>query len=116
MSNPPQPAAVGPRARNRTLLVRLYRLSQIVFLLLFLVLLVSTKPHFFLQADPFAALSNALATCALYRGLLWSLTVLIPTFFLGRFFCGWICPLGTLHHFLVAIPSELARSVEKKLR
>jgi len=45
------------------------------------------------------ALGNALATRALYRGLLWSLAILVPTLFLGRFFCGWICPLGTLLHF-----------------
>ena len=32
-------------------------------------------------------------------GLLWSLVILVPTLFLGRFFCGWICPLGTLNHF-----------------
>ena len=33
---------------------------------------------------------QCLATHALYRGLLWSLVILLPTFFLGRFFCGWI--------------------------
>ena len=24
--------------------------------------------------------------------------ILVPTLFLGRFFCGWICPMGTLQH------------------
>ena len=90
-------------------LSRLRRLSQVVFLLLFLTLLVSTKRQLFLEADPFVALSNALATRALYRGLLWSLAVLIPTFFLGRFFCGWICPLGTLHHFFSSVRSGWKR-------
>jgi polyferredoxin len=84
-------------------------LSQIVFLLLFLFLLPSTQPHLFLKIDPFIALSNALGTHALYRGLLWSLLVLIPTFFLGRFFCGWVCPLGTLHHFFSSIRSGWKR-------
>ena len=52
----------------------------------------------FFQLDPLVALTNALAGHALYRGLLWSLVILIPTLFLGRFFCGWICPMGTLQH------------------
>jgi polyferredoxin len=96
-------------------LPRLRRLSQALFLGLFLVLLCQTEfrgafqsggaefgvPYpvrAFLETDPLVALANALATHALYRGLLWSLAILIPTFFLGRFFCGWICPLGTLNH------------------
>ncbi|MHC4445964.1 MAG: 4Fe-4S binding protein, partial [Planctomycetota bacterium] len=32
--------------------------------------------------------------------LLWSLIILIPTLFLGRFFCNWVCPFGILHHFV----------------
>ena len=52
---------------------------------------------------------SALASSALYRGLLWGLVILIPTFFLGRFFCGWICPLGTLNHFFSQFKSERKR-------
>jgi len=107
-------------------LPKLRRLSQIVFLALFLFLLFKTEfrgslkavggdlrlPYpvsLFLEADPLVAISNALATWALYRGLLWSLVILIPTFFLGRFFCGWICPLGTLNHFFGNLKSEKKR-------
>lgn len=105
-------------ARNRSIawgwltLRRLRRLSQIVFLLLFVVLLCRTGDPFrpavrlFLESDPFASAVNALATHALYRGLLWSLAILIPTLFLGRFFCGWVCPLGTLHHLASSIRSR----------
>ena len=60
----------------------------------------------FLETDPLVAIANALATRALYRGLLWSLAILIPTLFLGRFFCGWICPLGTLNHLVSNLRSE----------
>ena len=63
----------------------------------------------FLQSDPLVSISNALSTRALYKGLLWSLTILIPAFFLGRFFCGWICPLGTLNHFFSNLKSERKR-------
>jgi polyferredoxin len=78
-----------------------------VFLALFLALLLwGTGPSLFLRADPLAAALNALSTRALYRGLIWCLIILVPTLFLGRFFCGWICPLGTLHHFFGNLRSE----------
>lgn len=105
---------------------RLRLFSQIAFFLLFLFLLLRTEfraslssggidirlPYpvgLFFQLDPLVALSNALATHALYRGLLWSLVALIPTMFLGRFFCGWICPLGSIHHFFSSFKSERKR-------
>lgn len=76
------------------------RASQALFLALFVLLLALPKPRIgFLQLDPLLAVSNALGTRTLYRGLLWSLAVLIPTLFFGRFFCGWVCPLGTLNHW-----------------
>ena len=53
-----------------------------------------------LEVDPLISLSTAITTHTVYKGLLWSLVILIPTFFLGRFFCGWICPYGALHHFV----------------
>lgn len=100
-------------ARTRLPLFR--RTSQILFLLLFLALLALTslKPapgsgdihlrgpvRLFFEWDPLVAVTNALAGHALYRGLLWSLVILLPTLFLGRFFCGWICPMGTLQHWI----------------
>lgn len=104
---------------------RLRTLSQALFLCLFLFLLLRTdfrtSPSpggdlrlespvaLFFQIDPLVALSNALSSRALYRGLLWSLVVLIPTFFLGRFFCGWVCPMGTLNHFFGSLKSEPKR-------
>ncbi len=63
----------------------------------------------FLEADPLTAVSTALSTQMLYRGLWWGLLILVPTFVLGRFFCGWICPLGTLHHFFGSLRSEKKR-------
>jgi polyferredoxin len=54
----------------------------------------------FLEVDPLIALATAVTTHTVYKGLLWSLVILIPTVLLGRFFCGWICPFGTLHHFV----------------
>jgi polyferredoxin len=102
------------------------RLSQIVFFLLFLFLLLRTEfrgslhadtgdirlpypVNLFFRLDPLVALANALGSHALYHGLLWSLLILIPTIFLGRFFCGWICPLGSIHHFFSSLKSERKR-------
>ncbi|MGD0200559.1 MAG: DUF6599 family protein [Bryobacteraceae bacterium] len=99
---------------------RLRQLSQALFLALFLLLLWGTEVQegavrlrwpvrLFLEADPLVALLSALAAHALVRGLLWALAILIPTFFLGRFFCGWICPLGTLNHLFSSVRSERKR-------
>ena len=92
------------------------RLSQAGFLLLFLFLLAQTAfrgsfssssdaavrlPYAvegFLLTDPFVAAVTALATHTLYAGLAWSLIVVALTLLVGRAFCGWICPFGTIHH------------------
>ncbi len=105
---------------------KIRRFSQIIFLLWFLFLLLHTEfrgslpeagrgirllypIRWFFQIDPLVAVANALASRALYRGLFWSLTILVPTFFFGRFFCGWICPLGSVHHFFSSLQSARKR-------
>ena len=113
----------------RSKLPLLRRISQIFFLLLFLVLLVLTSlrsasgaaseaglrapVRLFFLWDPLVAIANALASHALYRGLAWSLVILLPTLFLGRFFCGWICPLGTLQQYVGCMPSEAKRGKQR---
>jgi len=112
-------------------LPKLRRYSQLIFLGLFLLYLHETEyrgslkaasgdirlpipyPSIFLQSDPLVGLLDILTSHALYRGLFWCLVILIPTFFLGRFFCGWICPLGTLNHFLSSWKSERKRGPER---
>ncbi|MEX0322075.1 MAG: 4Fe-4S dicluster domain-containing protein [Puniceicoccaceae bacterium] len=51
----------------------------------------------FLELDPLVAVATAITTHTVYKGLILSLILLIPTLLLGRFFCNWICPYGTLH-------------------
>jgi polyferredoxin len=53
----------------------------------------------FLEIDPLVAIATSISTHTLYKGLIWSLVLLIPTLLLGRFFCNWICPYGILHQF-----------------
>ena len=84
------------------------RATQTAFLLLFLILFLATAEHsinrpgggvkFFFQIDPLAALAAWLASHALPAGMLLALATLAVTFVCGRWFCGWVCPLGTLHH------------------
>ncbi len=68
-----------------------------------------------LEFDPLAALMTLLASGTLYKGLLWSLVILVPTIFLGRFFCGWVCPLGTLNHWMSGFKSERKARKGKRL-
>jgi len=84
------------------------RISQIFFFSLFLFFVVVSDLRYlkgypvslFLEVDPLVAFATALTTHTVYKGLLWSLVILIPTVLLGRIFCNWICPYGILHHFI----------------
>lgn len=64
----------------------------------------------FFQLDPLVGLSGILSSRTLHHGLLWGLAVLILTIFFGRAWCNWICPLGTIHHFIgwLSTPKKLA--------
>ena len=82
------------------------RLSQLLFLLAFLVLFVQTEYrgsdtisaaiNSFFRADPLVAASYLTATRSFSWLLLPALLTLACTTLLGRFFCGWLCPLGTV--------------------
>ena len=88
------------------------RVSQVFFFLLFLWFCVVATlgvewwqlrgwpVNWLLQLDPLVAVATALSTKSLYKGLLWALVTVILTIVLGRFFCGWVCPFGTLHHLI----------------
>lgn len=82
-------------------------LVQIFFISLFVFFLFVTEFSYlkgypvslFLEADPLVGVANAIATHTVYKGLLWSLILIVPTLLLGRIFCNWICPYGILHQF-----------------
>ncbi len=88
-------------------LVFLRRGSQIIFLGLFIYILWSTTyplsggipPGVLFKLDPLLMLSTALSERAFIPGLVFALLMTVATFFLGRFFCGWMCPLGTVIDF-----------------
>jgi len=78
----------------------------LLFLLVFLVLFVETEyrgsdritlaVNSFFRADPLVAFSYLLAEKSFTLLLLPGLLLALFTLVLGRFFCGWICPLGTI--------------------
>ncbi|MEN8164536.1 MAG: 4Fe-4S dicluster domain-containing protein [Acidobacteriota bacterium] len=53
-----------------------------------------------LALDPLSAVSTALADWTIPRWSWVGLGVLMLTAVLGRVFCGWVCPLGTLQHLM----------------
>ena len=53
----------------------------------------------FLRLDPLVALVSMVASRDIIITMLWSGLLLVLTLVVGRFFCGYICPLGTLIDF-----------------
>lgn len=53
-------------------------------------------PDLFLKADPLLGLSAFLASWRVHESLLYGLPVVLAALVAGRFFCGWLCPLGTV--------------------
>jgi polyferredoxin len=82
------------------------RISQIIFLIVFLYLFVATEYrgkdeisiaiNSFFRANPLVVMSYILSEKAFVGLLLPGLLMILFTLLLGRFFCGWICPLGTV--------------------
>jgi polyferredoxin len=70
--------------------------------------------NWILQLDPLVGLGTLLTTRTLYAGLVWGLATVILTIVLGRFFCGWLCPFGSLHQF-VGYLARRKRSTRAKL-
>ena len=101
------------------------RICQILFFALFLWLcIVSTvgdrlwqmrnyPVNFFFNLDPLVALGTVLATHKLYRCLALSLVTVILTVIFGRFFCSWLCPFGSIHHFFGYLARRNKKTADK---
>ena len=83
--------------------VKLRRLSQIFFLLLFVYILWPKafpqkeilSPLVLFKIDPLIVIMTSLSTRTIMFGALVSCAMLGLTLIFGRFFCGWICPMGS---------------------
>ncbi len=101
------------------------RISQTFFFLLFLWFCIVTTlgqnwwqlrgwpVNWFLQLDPLVGIGVLLATHTLYAGLLWGVATLVLTLFLGRFFCGWVCPMGALQQWVGYLGSKNRKKSQK---
>ncbi|NTV48461.1 MAG: 4Fe-4S binding protein [Geobacteraceae bacterium] len=97
------------------------RICQLFFLALFLLLFVQTEyrgrdeinaaVNAFFRVDPLVLFSYLLAVKSWSWLLLPALLMVVATLLLGRFFCGWICPLGTL---LDLVTSKIRKSAPIK--
>ena len=104
------------------------RCTQLLFLLLFLFLIFATRAitgadvdakaagempypvEAFLDIDPLLAAITVLTTGVVPGALIYSLVIFVTAVFLGRAFCGWVCPMGTLNH----IVSEARKKIGAK--
>jgi polyferredoxin len=105
----PKPNPDGTPWWTRTFRITRIRIaSQVFFFSLFIFLLWCTwftrmkgyPVSLFLEVDPLVGVATAISTHTVYRWLWRGLFVLVPTLLLGRVFCNWMCPYGTLHQFV----------------
>lgn len=106
-------------------IVNIRRITQLFFFVLFLWFCIVTTigdrlwqlrgwpVNWLLELDPLVALGTVITTKRLYAGLLWSLLTVVLTIFLGRVFCGWICPLGSIQQFVGWLARRKRRHAEK---
>lgn len=102
------------------------RITQIFFFVLFIWFCIASTfgqsfwqlrgwpVNWFLDLDPLVALGTILTTRALYAGLLWAIATVLLTVVLGRFFCGWLCPFGAMHHLIGYLDSR-GRSIRERI-
>jgi polyferredoxin len=89
------------------------RLSQGFFLSLFLFLFIQTESKgkdelgypvkIFLDFDPLLFITTILSAHTVEKAFYLSLIVVLLTAILGRVFCGWVCPMGTLNNIAGAL-------------
>jgi len=89
------------------------RLSQGGFLVLFIFLFLQTESKgrdelgypvkIFLDFDPLIFVTTFFSTHTVQKAFYLSLITILVTLILGRVFCGWVCPLGTLNNIMGSI-------------
>src|SRR3990170_4717498 len=96
----------------------LRRISQGLFLLLFLFLFIQTESKgndtlgypvkLFLDFDPLIFITTLLTSHAskIPAAFFLSVITILLTIILGRVFCGWVCPLGTLNNIVGSLKKK----------
>ena len=105
------------------------RAAQFVLLLVFLWLFRRTEyngqdqlaggENIFFRLDPLAGIAAMLGARQIISMFWPAMIVAALTMVLGRFFCGWICPLGTLidyfHRLFISVPLSLWRRIRGRV-
>ena len=96
------------RSRKYRAILSVRVISQAGFFTLFLYLLFKT--HFtgqdyigpveaFFHFDPLLAIATAIASRVLFASFVLAAITIVVTLIAGRYVCGWVCPLGSVHQF-----------------
>lgn len=102
------------------------RISQALFLLLFFFLFLQTEStgkdelgypvRLFLDFDPLILVTTLLSAHSAARAFFYSIITVVVTIVLGRVFCGWVCPMGTLNNMVGALKKKGATRPRKNWR
>lgn len=105
----------------------LRRISQIFFSAVFVYILWSTTyplkgvlpAETFFKLNPLIMLITSLSRRVILDGIIFSFVMIVLALILGRFFCGWVCPLGAAIDAVGALRRNkvsLSDAVNEKLR
>jgi len=82
------------------------RVVQVLTLFVF-VFMVAKSLFLIDRISPLTGIVSSIAVRTFVISVLFYLPVIVLTIVFGRVFCGWICPLGTLNHFISYIRLKL---------
>lgn len=109
---------ISPLQISMSNMKRFRSVSQILFLIFFLYIFLSAiidsgiysdeirlkgGIKYIFSIDPLLGITTLLANISIEKIFILSLLFVILTFLIGRFFCGWICPMGTINHIFSKI-------------
>ncbi|MGW8161940.1 MAG: 4Fe-4S binding protein [Desulfobulbales bacterium] len=108
--------------KSHTRLAPWRRFSQAIFLLVFFFLFIKTDytgsdqleyaVNIIFRIDPLLAACVILAVKGIVALMLPAIALLALTIILGRFFCGWVCPMGTLIDFCHPISKPQNKQID----
>ncbi|MBI3591998.1 MAG: 4Fe-4S binding protein [Nitrospirae bacterium] len=99
------------------------RISQGIFLPVFLFLFLQTEAKgrdelgypvkLFLDFDPLIFITTIFSAHSVAKAFYFSAIVIVATIVMGRVFCGWVCPLGTLNNIVGSLRKGRANDTRK---
>ncbi|MFH1680289.1 MAG: 4Fe-4S binding protein [Candidatus Eisenbacteria bacterium] len=109
---------MNARRRARIVIWSRRAVQGIVFVIFLWLLLSARSPvegepsgllALFFDLDPLVLAATGLSARSLEGLSLLALVTILATLLLGRVFCGWVCPFGTLHNMITTTRSKKSR-------